>query len=249
MTGRVAHIRRHPVKSHGSEPLAQVALTAGRTLPGDRRWAVAHEAARTDGTDWAPCANFTRGAKAPALMAVTSRLDEATGMVAFSHPDRPPITLDPDRDAQALLDWSRPLVPADRAASARVVRVAGRGMTDTAFPSISLINMATHREVEAHIGQPLDPRRWRCNFWLEGPPAWAEFDWIGHRLRLGTAILVVRERIGRCLATAANPDTGQRDVDTLGALQQGWSHKDFGIYAEVLTSGDAALDDTFEVIR
>lgn len=53
MTGRVAHIRRHPVKSHGSEPLAQVALTAGRTLPGDRRWAIAHEAARTDGTDWA----------------------------------------------------------------------------------------------------------------------------------------------------------------------------------------------------
>jgi hypothetical protein len=32
----------------------------------------------------------------------------------------------------------------------------------------------------------------------------------------------------------ANPETGRRDADTLGALEEGWGHTDFGIYAEVI---------------
>lgn len=247
MSFRLAEIRRHPVKSHGSEGLTRVALEAGRTLPWDRTWAVAHEAARTDGRDWAPCVNFSRGAKAPGLMAVTSTLDEATETVRFSHPDLPDVTLHPERDAATLLDWARPLMPEGRAASARVVRVAGRGMTDTEFPSVSLINLASHRQVEERMGQELDPRRWRCNLWLDGPAPWEEFDWIGRTIRIGAARLRVRERIERCLATAANPATGIRDADTLGTLQAGWNHRDFGIYAEVVTPGEIAVNDVVEV--
>ena len=73
MTGRLAQICRHPIKGHGREDLASVRLLAGECLPWDRHWAVAHEAAKLkDG--WNPCVNFARGAKAPQLMAKTSRL-------------------------------------------------------------------------------------------------------------------------------------------------------------------------------
>ena len=87
------------------------------------------------------------------------------------------------------------------------------------------------------VGKPLSNDRWRGNIWLDGPAAWDEFDWIGRTLRIGTAELEVRERITRCMATTANPDTGQRDADTLGALQSGWNHRDFGVYGVVTQGG------------
>ena len=77
MTAVLAQIHRHPIKSHGRESLAAVALGAGAGLPWDRHWAVAHDASRADGSAWAPCANFSRGSKAPSLMAINARLDEA----------------------------------------------------------------------------------------------------------------------------------------------------------------------------
>ena len=86
---QVRALWRHPIKGHGREALDQVTLSEGQTMPWDRRWAVAHELAQADNTDWAPCANFSRGSKVPALMAINAISDEAAGTVTLSHPDLP----------------------------------------------------------------------------------------------------------------------------------------------------------------
>ncbi|MBK1636801.1 MOSC domain-containing protein [Rhodovulum adriaticum] len=248
MTARLAAIWRHPIKGHGAEALEAVTLKAGQTMPWDRTWAVAHEVAKTDGQDWAPCANFSRGAKAPKLMAIKARLDEARETVTLTHPDRPDLTFSPDREAATFLDWVAPLMPADRAASARVVRVPGRGMTDSPFPSVSILGMSSLRALSDAAGRDLSPLRFRGNFWVEGTAPFEEFDWIGRRLRLGEAELEVRERIGRCKATMTNPDTGTIDTDTLGVLQDQWGHTDLGVYAVVVAPGRVALTDTLELL-
>ena len=248
MTDLVAHIWRHPIKSHGREALKRVLLTEGRTMPWDRTWAVAHDQSEADGSRWARRANFSIAAKAPALQAISADLDEGARTITLSHPDQKSITFRPDGDPEAFLDWVRPLMPTDRAASASIFSVPGRGMTDTDYPSISLVNLASNHAVARHLGQDLSMRRWRGNFCLDGLAPWEEFEWVGKRLRIGSATLLVRARIERCLATAANPDTGHRDADTLGALQKGWGHTDFGVYAEVLSSGEVVLGDRIEVV-
>ncbi|SFR59560.1 MOSC domain-containing protein [Litoreibacter janthinus] len=247
MTVTLAHIWRHPVKSHGREALPEVALEAGQTMPWDRTWAVAHEGARIDGTEWGPCANFSRGSKAPKLMAINCSLDEESETVTFSHPDLPTVTLHPEREAAQLIEWTRALMPEDRAQSARVVRVAGRGMTDTPFPSISIANSASHQAVASQVGQSLSQKRWRANLWLDGLEAWEEFEWLGKTLRIGEVEFSIKERITRCLATTANPDTGERDADTLAALKS-WGHQDFGIYASVKTPGTIRIGDKAELV-
>ncbi len=247
MTARLAQIWRHPIKSHGAEALEEVTLSAGECLPWDRTWAIAHEAAKADGSEWVPCANFSRGAKAPSLMAVSAQLDTVREEITLSHPDQPTLTVKPDEDPDALIAWSRPLIPADRASSARVVRVPGRGMTDTPFPSISVLSLTSLKILSQKLGQTLDPRRFRGNFWIEGLAPWEEFEWIGKTLHIGETKLNVAERITRCLATSANPETGHRDADTLGALEEGWDHRDFGIYAEVVTGGTVRLGDPVRV--
>ena len=247
----VAALWRHPIKSHGREPLERIVLSEGQTLPWDRRWAVAHSEAKAnvDGSEWVVCQNFSRGAKAPQLMAINTVSNGSDGTVTLSHPQRPDITFDPDRDTDAFLDWVRPLMPKDRAQSARIVRVPDRGMTDTPFPSISILNLASNRDLAARIGHDLSPKRWRGNIHLDGLEPWAEREWIGKTLRIGTAELDVRAHIVRCLATTANPATGERDTDTLGALKTAFDHQEFGIYAVVTRSGEVAIGDAAEVLR
>src|SRR6056297_2188541 len=144
MTAHIAALWRHPIKGHGRETLETVTLTKGQTMPWDRRWAVTHEMAQADASGWSPCANFSRGSKVPALMAINARCDDTSGRVTLTHPDRPELTFDPEREADNFLDWVRPLMPANRAQSTRIVRVDGRGMTDTDYPSISLLNLASN---------------------------------------------------------------------------------------------------------
>ncbi|SLN18623.1 MOSC domain protein [Falsiruegeria litorea R37] len=241
MTGFVTSLWRHPIKSHGREAVQQATFTPGQTMPGDRIWAVAHEQSKADGSEWVPCANFSRGAKAPQLMAVTCKLMDS-GRIILSHPDCPDLEFDPASDTQTFLDWVKPLMPADRAASARLVRVSGRGMTDADFPSVTLCNMASHRAVERQIGQDLSIHRWRGNVWFDQVPEWQELDWVGREVQIGEAVFRVIEPTTRCLATTANPDTGIRDADTLGALSH-WGHQDFSVQAEVIQGGQLSVGD------
>jgi len=244
---RVTGLFRHPLKSHGREALERVTLHEGQSMPFDRLWAVAHDASDADGSEWVACQNFSRGSKAPALMAINAQLNEVSGQLTLSHPDRPDLTIDPDTEGNKLIDWVQPLVPQDRALPDRILRLDHRGFTDSAFPSISLCNDASHHSVEALAQSALSPLRWRGNIWFEGAAPWDEFDWINREIRIGDAVLKVAERIVRCLATTANPETGERDVDTLRALNI-LDHQDFGVYASVIRSGDIALGDSLEVL-
>jgi uncharacterized protein YcbX len=178
-------------------------------------------------------------------MAISAQLQGDS--VTLRHPNRPDLSFEPDTHQDTFLDWVKPLMPADRAASARIIRAANRGMTDSDFPSISLCNMSSHRAVEQKLGRDLSIARWRGNIWFDGLPLWNEFDWIGRDIRIGEAVFHVRERITRCLATTANPETGERDADTLGALSS-WDHQDFGVYAEVLEGGTIHTGDEVQVL-
>ena len=245
----VAALWRHPIKGHGFEALRRVQLTEGCTMPWDRRWAVAHDAAQpeADGRGWAPCHNFSRGAKAPHLMAISATSDEGAGTVTLHHPQRDDLTIDPDADGDAFLHWVRPLMPEDRAQSARLMRAPDQGMTDTEFASISIINLASGADLGARMGQDLSPLRWRANIHLDGLQPWAERGWVGRTLRIGGAELQLREAIVRCRATTANPETGERDADTLGALDK-LGHQEFGLYGVVTRGGKIATGDMAEVI-
>ena len=53
--------------------------------------------------------------------------------------------------------------------------------------------------------------------------------------------------ITRCAATEVNPDTAERDLDTVAALRRHFGHNLMGIYAEVTEGGPIAVGDTLSV--
>ncbi len=248
----VAAIWRHPIKSHGREALDEVTLIAGQTLPWDRVWAVTHEITKFDraAPGWVPCQNFMIGTRTPALAGLWARLDEGTRTVLLRHFALGEHLVAPDDTSSvaAFLEWIAPLCPEARARPTGVVSVQGRGMTDTAYPSVSIMNIASHKAVADALAQDIKPERWRGNIWLDGLDSWAEFRWMDRSIQIGGAVLAVRDRIARCLHTAANPETGVRDADTLGVLERNWGHRDFGVYAEVIKGGTVRIGDAAGVI-
>lgn len=246
MGWRLAHIFRHPIKAHGREELAAVDLTEGRCLPMDRHWAVAHDAAMLM-PGWNPCMNFTRGAKTASLQAIHAAWNGA--MLTLTHPDLAPLTFDPDmpEGEAAFLTWVRPLHDDSRAGPAKLVK-AGRGMTDTDFESVSILNLASNAALGAQIGADLGLDRWRANLWLDGVEAWAECDMIGCELVIGGARLRVMEQIGRCRATMVDCATGQIDHDTLKALRIAHGDTNFGVYATIIQSGPIRAGDSVEMV-
>lgn len=244
---QVTALFRHPIKSHGRESIESVDLVHNQTMPWDRTWAVTHEAshAKSEGTEWVSCHNFMIGTRTPGLAGLWARLNEAERRITLSHQDLGELTFAPDEptDKARFLDWIAPLCPENRARPTGIVSAGARGMTDSPFPSISLMTRASHDAVAQALGGLLEPERWRGNVWIDGAAPWEEFDWIGHEVRIGKALLRVEEPIERCAHTQANPVTGLRDADTTGTLERSFGHKNFGVYARVIEGGTVALGD------
>ena len=243
MTARVAELWRYPIKSVSAERLNDVAVTSDRPVPGDRQYAIAHEAHRLQpGDDWAKKLNFVRGVAAPSLMAVTSRTEGERTIL--SHPQRPDLSvaLETPEGQHSLIEWVRPLWPEGRPAAAKVISLA-KPLTDNPEPWISILSLESLRDLSAHMQMDLDTRRFRGNIWVEGLPAWDEFGLIGRVIRIGEATLRVDARITRCRATCADPATGLENGETLDALETNYGHKDFGISATVVGGGTIRIGD------
>ncbi|MCB0827333.1 MAG: MOSC domain-containing protein [Solirubrobacterales bacterium] len=102
---------------------------------------------------------------------------------------------------------------------------------------------------EAGEAGPIDPRRFRMNFGVDGIGPHEEDDWIDRSVALGEAEIRVHDRVGRCAATTRDPDRGEVDLKTLHHIR---SYRDdvvsdeplpFGVYASVARPGLVRLGD------
>jgi uncharacterized protein len=123
---------------------------------------------------------------------------------------------------------------------------ARRKLNATTDQYISLINRASIASLEATMGVPVDPLRFRANVYFDGASAWSEHDWIGSEITLGAARLRVISPITRCAATQVNPVTAKRDLDIVVSLGRAFGHINMGVYAEVVAGGEIAVGDALK---
>ncbi|GLQ35020.1 GTP-binding protein [Amylibacter marinus] len=247
--GTVTNLWRHPIKGVGCEPLTTSLMIHGQCMPMDRHWALAHSASKADfdNPQWARCLNFARGARTYSLMAVTASLDETSGEITLNHPDQPSITLDPEQDEPALIQWVRAISDPDRVMPERLYK-ADRGLTDSREQTVSILSNSSLSALGQSMGMDLDQRRFRGNIWLDGLAPWQEFDLVGQVLRIGSAEFDIIDPIERCMATTVNPDSGTSDAPTLATLERDHGHRNFGIFGVVRKTGTITLGDTAQVI-
>ncbi|HEX5704658.1 MAG TPA: MOSC domain-containing protein [Pyrinomonadaceae bacterium] len=255
MSISVVRICRYPVKGLSVEDLERVMLTVGQCLPQDRRFALAHAATDFDPTRaaWLPKTNFLMLMRNEKLAQLRTRFDEQTGYFTIERDGqlllKAEIADPSQRDSinEFFADFLRDSVNG----TPRVVEAAGHTFSDarqkpnsTTYQYVSVVNLASIRALEQVVGVPVDPIRFRANLYIDGLPAWSEFDWVGSEITVAQARLHIVSRITRCAATTVNPATAECDLDVLIHLQQSFGHVQMGIYGEVIGSGEIVTGDT-----
>ena len=244
---QIAAIYRYPVKGLSAEHLDQVALEPGQGLPHDRRFALAHGATKFDSRSpkWLPKTNFLMLMRDEKLAQLKARFEPDSGELTIERDGRPVVHA---RATEALgrtvigqffagfMAGSRPGAP-------RLLEAPGHSFWDARGKFVSIVNLSSVRDLERVVRQTVHPQRFRANVYIDGAPAWSEFDWTGKGLRLGGAELEIVGPIDRCAATNVNPDTAQRDLNIPLALKRGFNHVDMGVYATVRAAGEVAKGD------
>jgi uncharacterized protein YcbX len=254
MAATVAAIYRYPVKGLSAEGLDSVALIPGECLPHDRRFAIALGSAPFDPQrpEWMSKIHFIMLMRDEKLAQLQTRFDAESAVLTIAENGR---VLLRERMTESegrrlveefFADYLGPAVNGP----VRVVEAPGHAFADarrkpnaTTDKYVSLINRASIAALEAAMGVPVDPIRFRANVYLDGVSAWSEHDWIGSEITLGAARLRVLSPITRCAATQVNPVTAKRDLDIVAALGRAFGHINMGVYAEVLAGGEVALGD------
>ena len=251
MAIQLQRLCRYPVKGLSAEDLDSVALTAGDGLPEDRRFALAHGADRYQSgrSGWQPKRHFLNLMSNERLAALQTSYDPANGILTVRRNGkqvaRGNITQQIGRD---LIDqFFAAFMRNESVRSPRLVQSPGVMFTDAEAKFVSIINLASVRDVERVTRQPVDPIRFRGNLMIEGARPWQEFDWIGCEITLGETRLSVVEPIGRCAATNVDPASGDRDLNIPKTLMSGFGHSNCGVYARVESGGSVTVGDTLSV--
>jgi uncharacterized protein YcbX len=253
MTTAVTAIYRYPVKGLSAEKMDRVVLTPGQCLPHDRRFAIALGSTRFDPQrpEWLPKIHFLMLMRDEKLAQLQTRFDAESGTLAITKSGREvwrAAITGPEGCYQVAEFFANFLGDVD--GPLYVVEAPGHAFADarhkpnaTTDKYVSLINRASIAALEATMGVPVDPLRFRANVYFEDAPAWSEHDWVGSEIVLGAARLQVVSPITRCAATEVNPVTAQRDLDIVAALERAFGHINMGVYAEVAAGGEVAVGD------
>jgi len=123
---------------------------------------------------------------------------------------------------------------------------------------VSLVSDGSLRELAANLGvDDVDGRRFRMLIEVDGATAHEEDTWIGRDVAIGSAVVQITKPDARCAITTQDPDTGERDLDTLRTLLRYRGFRgndperkiDFGVLGEVRQPGRVSIGDEVTVLE
>ena len=221
----VASLHRYPVKSLVGERL-EAADIVDRGLRGDRLWAVVDEDGKLGSGK-----SSRRFRKMEGLLDLAASYDGDVPVITFP-------------DGRSLRGEDRTI---DDALSAHV----GRPVTLAREAEVShfddgpvhLVSTGSLRAVGQHLGEPVDPRRFRPNLVVDTADldGLVEDAWVGHRLQVGEVLLEVMAPMPRCVMVNL-PQVGldaTRVLDAVGEINDA----NLGVLATVVTPGRVRVGD------
>ena len=252
MNARISWITIAPVKGLALTSMQEAVLEWGG-VAGDRAFHLLDVAGR-----------LVNGKQLGRLMAV--RAETANGRLELRLPDGTAVSGEVELgDAVATDFYGRPVPghvvvgPWAEALSGlagqrvRLVKVdaAGDGVDRGVEAAVTLLGTASLDALARAAGLEARPdaRRFRMLLGVDGLDAHEEDTWLGNRVRVGEAVVVPRGNVGRCAVTTFDPDTCERDLDTLHVLREYRARVltteplPFGVWGEVVEPGRVAVGD------
>jgi uncharacterized protein len=260
---RVAALYRYPVKGLTPESCEVLSILTGGRVAGDRVLGMRFADTAEPDEAWSRKTGMVALVNTPGLARLEVRLDERARRLSMRLGDEilAEEFLDaPGRkriaEAMAAYVLAQDENPLARHPERLPLRVIGDGVTpryhDNEGGQVTLHSRESLLALAKALGCPeVSELRFRSNIAVEGLEAWQEQSWVGRRLCVGpVAFDVVKGKL-RCLATHANPETGERDLPILATLGKvmGQGQPMFAIAMQLVgPGGDVRIGDAVETI-
>jgi len=259
---RVAALYRYPVKGFNPESCDSLHVLPGGRIAGDRALGFRFNDAAVTDDGWGTKLDFVALINTPGIAALRLRFDHEALRLRISHNDQ--VLVDEVLDEAGRRHLSHAIERyvsrlEESALASRPgrfpLRVVGDGRTaryqDREPGYATLHGRASVAVVAEAIGEAPDAteRRFRSNIALDGTDAWEEQNWIGRRLRIGSVDFDVAHPVTRCLATHANPATGERDVPVMPTLRRHFptERPTFAVLTVSPSGGRISVGDRVEI--
>lgn len=248
---KIVSLYRYPVKGLSPELLQQVALDVGQTLPADRRYAIENGPSGFDPAApvWRPKTRYLMLMRNERLASYRTLFDDRSNILIIRKDGEVVAAADLEsaEGRVTIEQFFATHVASDLKGPPKLLSGGGHSFSDDVSKLVSIINLASVAAIETMVGAPVNPLRFRANLYLEGWPAWHEFDLVGESLAIGDIRLKVVKTITRCAAINVDPDTAVRDLEMPAALMRRLGRNECGIFAEVAVGGTLGLGDAVTV--
>jgi uncharacterized protein YcbX len=249
---RIAEIYRYPVKGLSAEPMERVSIGVGKVIPYDRAYALENGPSTFDPDDpkWTTKNAYLMLMRHERLALLHTAFDTETHTLTIRR-DGVVVAqgrLDQEEGKRAIEAFFSAFSAEDLRGPVKILNVPGFSFQDTSTGMVvSVINLASVRDLGEKIGAFVHPLRFRANLYVEDLPAWEEYSWIGRAVTIGSMRLVGSKRIDRCAAVNVDPVTAARDFNLPRKLMQIYDSVDCGIYLKVFEAGEFAVGDEIVV--
>jgi len=257
MTATVTALFRYPLKGFTPEPVDRITVLPGGRVAGDRVLNFRFADAPVADTAWCRKYHGVVVANTPGLTRMQVRFDAGAQRLSMMVDGRTLAdeALDgPGRQrlVEALTGYVQSLEENPlRAHPERLpLKLVGDGTTpryqDNEAGQVTLHSRASVGAAGAAFdAENLDERRFRHNIVIEGSAAWEEQSWVGTTLKVGGVVFETIVPKVRCLATHANPRTGERDLNVMPLLVQKFGQRQptFGIGMLSAAGGEIRIGD------
>jgi len=245
----VAALYRYPVKSFTPEACDVLTVLDEGRIAGDRVLGLRFANSGVADDVWSKKHQFVALVNTPGLARLTLRFDEKRLRLQISLENAVLVdeALDENgRQRIAATIENYVLRQDENPLSAHPdrlpLRLVGDGVTsryqDNEAGQITLHSRESLAAIAAAVSKPdLSELRFRSNIAIEGLAAWEEQSWVGRKIRIGEVTFEVVTPKGRCLATHANPDTGERDLPILETLVRAFNQEKPTFAIGMVTSG------------
>lgn len=259
---KVVALYRYPVKGFTPETVAHLTVLPGGRVAGDRVLNFRFADAPVADAAWCRKYHGVVLANTPGLARLSVRFDEAAQrMTIFSGTQMLADGALDEAGRQRLVDAITGYVlaldenPLQGQPARLPLKLVGNGHTpryqDNAAGQVTLHSRESLASAGVALNDTnLDEARFRHNIVIDGVTPWEEQSWVGGALRVGDVVFETVVPKVRCLATHANPQTGERDLQVMQTLVRAFAQREptFGIGLLSAAGGEIRVGDTVRLL-